>query len=265
LNRCILCSISRIHNAFAVYDQPLFVSSEGAWNLPHVSFKWIALTAVIAVSAFCLGALFWSGALLPRRIEKISFASCQWSSSEAAVYFANTGADELVIDKVWINGTLIEATNWEILPSMRLKPGDQAVLHVESAPMNFAGGVTYEFTLGTTTGNSFSYTSRSNGFTFMKTEELKVQSHTWATSRTSISITVKNTGTGAITISEWRVNDVAVSNVTYTTGAATLEAGQTAAARIAPASGSTFSSGVKYEFAALSATGNKYTYVATAP
>ena len=98
-------------------------------------------------------------------------------------------------------------------------------------------------------------------FTFMKTEELKVQSHTWAPNRTSILITVKNTGTGAMTLSEWRVNDVAVSNVTYTVGSATLNAGDTATARI----GSTFNSGVKYEFAVLSATGNKYTYVATAP
>ena len=103
-------------------------------------------------------------------------------------------------------------------------------------------------------------------FTFMKTEELKVQSHTWATNRTSISISVKNTGTGAMTISEWRVNDAIVSNVTYTsTVQATLQAGDTAVARIAPASGTTFTSGVKYEFAVLSATGNKYTYVATAP
>ena len=98
-------------------------------------------------------------------------------------------------------------------------------------------------------------------FTFMKTEELKVQSHTWATNRTSISVTVKNTGTGAMTLSEWRVNDIAVSNVTYTVGAATLDAGATATVRV----GSTFNSGVKYEFAVLSATGNKYTYVATAP
>mgnify|MGYP006269674771 CR=1 FL=1 len=98
-------------------------------------------------------------------------------------------------------------------------------------------------------------------FTFMKTEELKIQSHTWATNRTSISITVKNTGTGAMTISEWRINDAVVSNVTYTTGSATLNAGDTAVARISSA----FTSGVKYEFAALSATGNKYTYVATAP
>ena len=102
-------------------------------------------------------------------------------------------------------------------------------------------------------------------FTFMKTEELKVQSHTWAVNRTSISITVKNTGTGAMTLSEWRVNDIAVSNVTYTAGTgtidATLDAGDWVTARV----GSTFNSGVKYEFAVLSATGNKYTYVATAP
>jgi flagellin-like protein len=98
-------------------------------------------------------------------------------------------------------------------------------------------------------------------FTFMKTEELKVQSHTWATNRTSISVSVKNTGTSAMTIDEWRINDVVESNVTYTTGAKTLEPGDTAVARI----GHTFNSGVKYEFAALSATGNKYTYVATAP
>ena len=102
-------------------------------------------------------------------------------------------------------------------------------------------------------------------FTFMKTEELKFQSHTWATNRTSISLTLKNTGTGALTISEYRVNDIIVTNKTYTTGSATMQAGDTVVVRIAPTSGSTFTSGVKYEFAALTATGNKYTYVATAP
>lgn len=106
-------------------------------------------------------------------------------------------------------------------------------------------------------------------FTFMKTEELKVQSHTWATNRTSIAITVKNTGTGALTLSEWRINDVVVpgtpSNVTYTSGSATMNAGDVTVARVAPPSGSTFTSGVKYEFAVITATGNKYTYVATAP
>ena len=104
-------------------------------------------------------------------------------------------------------------------------------------------------------------------FTFMKTEELKVQSHTWATNRATISISVKNTGTGALTISEWRVNDVVVPavNATYTTGSATLNPGDSAVAQLKPTSGTYFTSGVKYEFAALTATGNKFTYVATAP
>jgi len=101
-------------------------------------------------------------------------------------------------------------------------------------------------------------------FTFMKTEELKVQSHTWATNRTSITLTVKNTGTGALTISEVRVNDNIVANVTGPLPV-TLDAGGQATLRVAPPSGTTYTSGVKYEFAALTATGNKYTYVATAP
>ena len=100
-------------------------------------------------------------------------------------------------------------------------------------------------------------------FTFMKTEELKVQSHTWATDRTSISITVKNTGTGAMTLSEWRVNDAVV---TANPATITLDAGTPTIVIVSPPSGLTaFVSGTKYEFAVLSATGNKYTYVATAP
>ncbi|HKZ94231.1 MAG TPA: archaellin/type IV pilin N-terminal domain-containing protein [Candidatus Bathyarchaeia archaeon] len=107
-------------------------------------------------------------------------------------------------------------------------------------------------------------------FTFMKTEELKVQSHTWATNRTSISLTMKNTGTGALTVTEVRVNDVAVSNVTIGVtplgSGYTMDAGALATFTVdAPVGSATFTSGVKYEFAALTATGNKFTYVATAP
>jgi flagellin-like protein len=102
-------------------------------------------------------------------------------------------------------------------------------------------------------------------FTFMKTEELKVQSHTWATNRTSISLSLKNTGTGALTVSEVRINDVAVTNTTWTLGSATFNAGDSGTVRVAPPNPPTFTSGVKYEFAVLTATGNKYTYVATAP
>ncbi|NIO37110.1 DUF4352 domain-containing protein, partial [Candidatus Bathyarchaeota archaeon] len=45
-------------------------------------------------------------------------------------------------------------------------------------------------------------------FTFMKTEELKILSHTWDSSRVYIDLSVKNTGTGALTVTEVRRNDV---------------------------------------------------------
>ena len=106
-------------------------------------------------------------------------------------------------------------------------------------------------------------------FTFMKTEELKVLSHTWGTSNVNILLTVKNTGTGALTISDVRVNDATNSSSPgWTVASTTLNAGNSAtitvtAARYGYSSG--FVSGTKYEFAVLTATGNKFTYVATAP
>ena len=97
-------------------------------------------------------------------------------------------------------------------------------------------------------------------FTFMKTEELKILNHTWDTNRAYIDLLVKNTGTSPLTLSEARVNDVSKpSNITSTA----LDAGASRVIRITPTSA--FTPGVKYEFALLTATGNKYTYVATAP
>ena len=92
-------------------------------------------------------------------------------------------------------------------------------------------------------------------FTFMKTEELKIQGHTWGTNM--IYISVKNTGTSALTLASARVNDVvATSNAT-----ATLQPGETGVVEISYA----FVSGVKYELALFTASANKFTYVATAP
>ena len=103
-------------------------------------------------------------------------------------------------------------------------------------------------------------------FTFMKTEELKVQSHSWGTSNANIVLTVKNTGTGALSVDDVRVNDVSVgtgavygSEFTGTTN--TLDAGKVGTITVTW----TFTSGTKYEFAVLTATGNKFTYVASAP
>jgi flagellin-like protein len=99
-------------------------------------------------------------------------------------------------------------------------------------------------------------------FTFMKTEELKIQSHTWASDRSYIDLSVKNTGTSALTLDSARVNDV-VTTSNITSSGTTLQPGGSAVVRITPTSA--FTSGVKYEFAVLTKTANKYAYVATAP
>jgi len=105
-------------------------------------------------------------------------------------------------------------------------------------------------------------------FTFMKTEELKTISHTWDSTGTIneyVDLTLKNTGTGALSITSVRVNDA--SNGTITT--VTVNPGASTTLRVLASSFSlannVFASGTKYEFAVLTATGNKYTYVATAP
>jgi hypothetical protein len=103
-------------------------------------------------------------------------------------------------------------------------------------------------------------------FTFMKTEELKVLGSTWATGRTYIDLSVKDTGSSALTVNQIRVNDA--SNGTLT-NAVSLTGGSSATLRVLASSygltGNVFASGTKYEFEIFTATGNEYTYVATAP
>ncbi|HKZ92991.1 MAG TPA: archaellin/type IV pilin N-terminal domain-containing protein [Candidatus Bathyarchaeia archaeon] len=94
-------------------------------------------------------------------------------------------------------------------------------------------------------------------FNYMKTEELKIISHTWSANNAYIDVYVKNTGSAALTVQDVRVNDV-------TNGTAlsiSLSSGQSKTVTII----GPFISGAKYEFALLTATGNKFTYAATAP
>jgi flagellin-like protein len=99
-------------------------------------------------------------------------------------------------------------------------------------------------------------------FTFMQTEELKIQGHTWdgSTPVQYIDLSVKNTGTSALTLSSARVNNVAATS-NITSAGFTLQPGSTATVRV----DGTFTSGAKYEFTLITATGNKYPYTVTAP
>lgn len=97
-------------------------------------------------------------------------------------------------------------------------------------------------------------------FTFMKTEELKITGVTWQTGNATISVT--NTGASALTISSVTVDDVAK---TPTYGGSIGSDGSLAKG----ASGTitisfNWQSGLKYTFAVLTTSGNKYTYTTTA-
>jgi hypothetical protein len=105
-------------------------------------------------------------------------------------------------------------------------------------------------------------------FTFMQTEELKILSHSW-NGTTYIDLNVKNTGSASLTMSSVQVNS-GTTGVTYDFDTST--AGNQTSQSVAAGASYTvriwytgFTSGVKYEFAILTAGGNKYTYVSTAP
>jgi flagellin-like protein len=96
-------------------------------------------------------------------------------------------------------------------------------------------------------------------FTFMKTEELKITGHTWesATPPTYVNCAVKNTGTAKLTIVEVQINGV--SNGTALTVA--MDPGASTTLQV----DGTFASGTKYELSFVTATGNIFKYIATAP
>jgi hypothetical protein len=93
----------------------------------------------------------------------------------------------------------------------------------------------------------------------MKTEELKITGHTWesATPPTYVNCAIKNTGTAKLTIVEVQINGV--SNGTALTVA--MDPGASTNVRV----DGTFSAGTKYELSFVTATGNIFKYIATAP
>jgi len=97
-------------------------------------------------------------------------------------------------------------------------------------------------------------------FTFMQTEELTYTSYTWGAGNANITLIVKNTGSGDLTISAVQVGGVADDTADITPEA--LEPGDSSTIVITQA----FTSGVKYEFAVVTAKGNAFgPYIKTAP
>jgi hypothetical protein len=97
-------------------------------------------------------------------------------------------------------------------------------------------------------------------FSFTKTEELKILTHTWdsQTAPAHCYLKIRNTAAGPLTLSGAQVNNVAPTSNNAT---GVLTAGSEATVDI----GYSYTTGNKYDFTILTASGNKYTYTANAP
>lgn len=95
---------------------------------------------------------------------------------------------------------------------------------------------------------------------FMEIDELTVSSHTWASDNSYIDLTLRNSGTKTITISEVKVNGETATSVTYPSGTATLGAGDTLIVRVTHS----FTSAAKHEFTITTTSNTKCVYIAGA-
>jgi len=101
-------------------------------------------------------------------------------------------------------------------------------------------------------------------FSFTKTEELKLVGYSWVSTNDKINLTVTNTGPADLIISGAQVDDVtATCIVNNVAPPRTLLKGFTAYVVITKPSSGNFTLGTKYNFAVLTASGNKYIYQAT--
>jgi flagellin-like protein len=98
-------------------------------------------------------------------------------------------------------------------------------------------------------------------FSFMKTEEMNIVNQAWASDMSYVDLTARNSGADTLTISGVEVNDEEVDDFSFRSGSATLKGGESAVIRV-PYS---FVSGGLYEFWVVTATGNKFPRVTSAP
>jgi len=96
----------------------------------------------------------------------------------------------------------------------------------------------------------------------MDTEQLKVTSAQYTTSGTVdvIVLSVSNTGTSSVTISDAYVNNALQSNVTYTTSATVVANGQ-----VTVTIAYDWASGDNYQMKLVTSAGNNFLYTAIAP
>jgi len=96
-------------------------------------------------------------------------------------------------------------------------------------------------------------------FTFMGgAEQLQFTGYEWGANNANITITVKNTGSGKVTISDVKIGETSVTNSSWT--GPTLNPGQNATILINASDfpDGSISSGTLYEFYIITASGNTF-------
>lgn len=99
-------------------------------------------------------------------------------------------------------------------------------------------------------------------YVFVKTEELRITSIIFSSPNQTV-ISVTNTGSDALTVSSVTVDDLVKTNLSYGGSFDTDHSLAKGASGTITINGWTWASGVKYTFAVLTASGNKYTYTTT--
>ena len=97
-------------------------------------------------------------------------------------------------------------------------------------------------------------------FNFMSTEQLKITNVQFGPAYTTINVTMQNTGTSPVTITELHVNNAAAN---YLGSQVTVLANSQNTTTISYTP--TWVNGAQYEIELKSSKGNQFTYTATAP
>lgn len=76
---------------------------------------------------------------------------------QATFILWNNGTQDVTISKVWVNGTLLESKEWGSFFGGAIKPTYTRTLYAAPKEIVFMIGLSYNFTLGTSRGNHFSF------------------------------------------------------------------------------------------------------------
>jgi hypothetical protein len=262
----------------------------------------IILGLVLCAIVLFGGFFAWSY-LYPVRVEALEVEDYSFKLLKGAILFElrNVGNTEIRILKVKMNSKLNQSVygwrhGWN--GTTFLSPGQTGTLYVYFAPyfhvinasmpkvsssstqqewenfISWAESYNCTFTFVTSAGNEFDHEVRglvmvmimsvawmgTLTFTFMGTEELNIIGLTWGVNNEYADFLVRNTGSSSLTIIGVEVND---APATMFPASVLLSSGTETSVRVSISTG--FLSGVKYEFAFHTSSGNRFTYIATAP